>query len=154
MRGSEPGRLRLERGAGVIREDGQHVACRHDADDRSALDKGHVPHAFGAHAIRDVSDGFLGLGEHEVVGHDVGGPDLVSVGAGRERTHNVAFGHDAHRAIGPGHDCDADVELGENRGKRSQRQLLLDRDRPARHDLADVIVRIRHDRHFLSGFRV
>ena len=102
----------------------------------------------------DVSDGLLGLGEHEVVGHDVGGPYLVGVGAGRERAHDVAFGHDAHRAIGPGNDRDADVELGENRGKRSQRQLLVDRDRPARHDLADGIVRIRHDRHFLSGFRV
>ena len=86
-------------GQSVGGEDGQQIACRNHADDRSPVDDGYVSYPFGRHPIRDVDDELIGFGEHDVVAHDVRGPDLVGIGAVGEGPHHVALGGHADRTI-------------------------------------------------------
>ena len=114
------------------------------------LDDGEVTDGSGGHPARDVDDRLLGLGRDQPRRGDVDRPDLVGVGTVGDGAHNVTFGHHRDRPVGRLDERDTDVELGEHRGERPQRELLAHRDHVARHDLPDLAARIRHHRHLSS----
>src|SRR5450759_3808071 len=73
----------------VFDQNDEYVTRQHDADDRAVLDHGDMTYTFVTHARRDVYPRLVRIGDHHVLGHHIGDPDLAGLGALRKRAHDI-----------------------------------------------------------------
>jgi hypothetical protein len=115
------------------------------ADDRAVFDHGDMTYTFVTHARRDVDHRLIRIGDHHILGHHIGDPDLAGLGALRKRAHDITLRHDRRAPVGAGDDGNADIHLREHGSRRPERQLLVDNHRTNTHHPSNRFPGLGHD---------